>query len=69
MNIGSHCSDGPRVPSGMVMVACNVGGLLMHADAEAAAVCVLLSFTSLTLAMMATTRQEALVGGGTVCCL
>ena len=28
MNMGSHCSNGPRVPRGMVIVACNVGGLL-----------------------------------------
>ena len=29
MNIGSHCSDGPHVPNGMEMVACNVAGLSM----------------------------------------
>ena len=29
MNMGSHCSDGPHVPSGMEMVACSVGGLSM----------------------------------------
>ena len=28
MNMGSQCSDGPHVPRGMVIVACNVGGLL-----------------------------------------
>ena len=28
MNMGSHCSVGPHVPRGMVMVACSVGGLL-----------------------------------------
>ena len=28
MNMGSHCSDGPHVPSGMVMVAWSVCGLL-----------------------------------------
>ena len=26
MNVGSQCSSGPRVPIGMEMVACNVGG-------------------------------------------
>ena len=28
MNMGSHCSNGPLVPSGMVMVAWSVCGLL-----------------------------------------